>query len=127
MLGCGEVEDVQPLFFFERKNFTLALATSLAHAHRNIYIYSLHSYHPKEMGIRTPVTSGTVPDVTMAQGAERAMSSARRARAPGISTASAPWDLGRRLSICWTSVNIFSMSVTRKSHSPGKSHHMSHN
>lgn len=36
----------------------------------------------------TPVTSGTVPEVTIAQGAEASMREVRRGRAPGISMAS---------------------------------------
>lgn len=40
--------------------------------------------------IRTPVTSGIVPDVTMVHGAERAIRSWRRDLAPGTSRASSP-------------------------------------
>lgn len=40
--------------------------------------------------LRTPVTSGMVPDVTMVQGTELAIRSLRRDLAPGISTASSP-------------------------------------
>lgn len=38
----------------------------------------------------TPVTSGTVPEVTIAQGADFEIKSRSRDLAPGISTASSP-------------------------------------
>jgi hypothetical protein len=69
--------------------------------------------------MRTPVTRGTVPEVTMVHGAERAIRSWRRDRAPGISTASSPYSLGRRPSMCWTSVCVVvSCLVARVEPSP---------
>ena len=61
----------------------------------------------------TPVTSGREPDVTMVQGADCAIRPSRRDRAPGISTASSPYSLGRRPSVSRTSVWVDGLSAVR--------------
>ena len=52
----------------------------------------------RERASSQPVTSGKVPDVTMAQGVVVGARDARRVRAPGISRTSWPWRRGRRAS-----------------------------
>lgn len=58
-----------------------------------------------------PVTSGRVPDVTIAQGTERGAREEMRGRAPGISVADEPYLRGIRPSIWHISKRTVSWSV----------------